>query len=424
MTSSGEGLTCLPEAGETIPEVLARIEEYSSADADPVRYLAAGSPFATGRESVEEVARAAALRFWDVNAMYRRYYPSIERMERELLGVAANLLQAPSDFGGAVTSGGSESILLAVKAARDGTRQLRNSTADVLVLAQTAHPAFWKAAEYLDLRVRTVPIDTDLGLDVEAYKEAVREDVVLAVLSAPSFVLGSIDPVEELAPFCMEAGVACHVDGCVGAFALPWLERIGVDLKPYDFRVPGVTSMSADLHKYGYAPRGISLVLSRAASWTENHVFRYGDPPRPPGWYSTASVAGSRPASAVAAAWAVMMHLGERGYIDLAEATRAMCLKFWQQLSTLGIDLLGEPVWSLFTFSYGPDGSLTSQLASGLREKGWLVHEDVFPRPLIRMMMAPGQFAHVDAYLADLKQVVEALESGSSFGEGTNAAYT
>lgn len=424
MTSSDREAMSIPSHGLPVEDVLEVIETYAASDSDPVRYLAAGSPFATGRPSVEEVARKAALRFWDANAMYRRYFPSIERMENELLGMTADLLNAPPGFGGAVTSGGSESILLAVKAARDGTRATRNPDADVLVLPETAHPAFWKAAEFLDLTVRSVPLVTDLGLDVAAYERSLDDDVVLAVHSSPSFVLGSIDPIEELASACEREGIPCHVDGCVGGFALPWLSRLGMELPAFDFRVSGVISMSADLHKYGYAPRGASVVLTRDQAWSEYHTFRYGDPPRPPGWYSTPSIAGSRPASAVAAAWAVMMHLGEEGYLGMARETQRTCAKFWETLTRAGVDLLGDPVWSLFTFSLGEGGELTSQLASGLRARSWLVHEDVFPRPLIRMMMAPGQFEWVDEYLADLEAVVQMIREGRDFDDGSNAAYT
>lgn len=414
----------IPRRGQTPDEIRRSIEEYAVDDLDPVAGLAAGSPFATGSETIEEVARHAFLRFWDANAMYRRYFPSIERMERELIAMTAGLLNAPPGFGGAVTSGGSESILLAVKAARDAVRARSAPDANVLVLCQTAHPAFWKAAEFLGLEVREIPLDSSLRIDMEVFEAALDSDVVLAVASAPSFVLGTIDPVETMGRLCAERGVALHVDGCVGGFALPWLERLEVPLAPFDFRVEGVMSMSADLHKYGYAPRGASVMIGREEAWTDHAVFRYGSSPRPPSWYVTPTVAGSRPAGSVAAAWSVMMHLGEEGYLHLARETRDVCLRFWKTLDRLGLSLLGEPVWSLFTFSMGRQGELTADLAGGLREHGWLVHEDVFPQPLIRMMMAPGQFYRVDTYLADLEEVVGDIESGWRFAEGSDAAYT
>jgi sphinganine-1-phosphate aldolase len=413
----------IPESSRTVDEVLGLIEGYTQDDLDPVEGLAAGSPFATGRPEVEEVAQRAFMRFWDANAMYRRYFPSIERMERELVAMTGGLLNAPDGFSGVVSSGGSESILLAVKAARDATRRTR-AHADTLVLSETAHPAFWKAAEYLDLAVRSVPLTPRLELNVEGVAAAVRDDVVLAVASAPSFVLGSVDPVEQVAAICQEHGVALHVDGCVGGFALPWLERLGVELPRFDFRVEGVTSMSADLHKYGFAPRGSSVMIARDSAWGDHSVFRYGSPPRPESWYTTPTVAGSRPAASIASAWAVMMHLGQSGYLELARDTRSVCDRIWSHLESVGLQTLGSPVWSLFTFSMGDGGSQTADLAAGLRTRGWLVHEDVFPQPLIRMMMAPGQFHRVDQYLSDMSEVVAAVRSGASFTGGPSAAYT
>lgn len=413
----------IPESSRTVDEVLEIIESYAREDLDPVEGLAAGSPFATGRPEVEEVAQRAFMRFWDVNAMYRRYFPSIERMEGELVAMTAGLLNAPAGFSGVVSSGGSESILLAVKAARDATRRERPS-ADTLVVSETAHPAFWKAAEYLDLSVRAVPLTRTLELDEEGFADAVRGDVVLAVASAPSFVLGSVDPVEQVAQICMTRGVGVHVDGCVGGFALPWLERLGVELPAFDFRVDGVVSMSADLHKYGFAPRGSSVMIARDADWGDHAVFRYGSPPRPESWYVTPTVAGSRPGSSIASAWAVMMHLGTAGYVDMAREARYVCERMWSHLEGLDLDVLGSPVWSLFTFSMGEGGSETADLAAGMRARGWLVHEDVFPQPLIRMMMAPGQFPRVDEYLADLTEVVAAVREGKAFTAGPSASYT
>ena len=414
----------MPHRGKSLQEIQNIIETYAKDDLDPVSGLAAGSPYATGKKSVEEVAQYAFLRYWDQNALYRRYFPSIEQMERELVEMTGNLLNAPPGFSGAVTSGGSESILLAVKAARDAVRATSNPTADSLVLSQTAHPAFWKAAEFLELRVREIPIDSDLRIDLSSFETALDDEVVLAVASAPSFVTGTVDPISRMAELCRERGLALHADACVGGFALPWLERLSIPLDPFDFRVEGLVSMSADLHKFGYAPRGASIMLAREASWADHAVFRYGTPPRPASWYVTSTIAGSRPAGAVAAAWAVMMHLGEEGYLALAKETRGVCERFWEKLSTLGLELLGEPVWSLFTFSMGPDGELTPDLASGMRERGWLVHEDVFPRPLIRMMMAPGQFHRVESYLADLEDVVTQIRAGTRYTDGADAAYT
>ena len=414
----------IPRQGKTQEEISATIDEYCADDQDPVLGLAAGSPFATGREDLEEVAQQAFLRFWDANAMYRCYFPSIERMEQELVGMTASLLNAPDAYGGTVTSGGSESILLAVKAARDAVRSNSSESADLLVLSQTAHPAFWKAAEFLGLRVREVLIDETFHIDLRDFERALGRDVVLAVASAPSFVLGTIDPIEEMAALCVEKGVALHVDGCVGGFALPWLETLGFSLAPFDFRVEGVVSISADLHKYGYAPRGISTVVTRQAEWADHAVFRYGSTPRPDSWYVTPTVAGSRPAGSVAAAWAVMNHLGQDGYLTLARETRDVCERFWETLEALDLELLGNPAWSLFTFSMHPETDLTADLAAGLRQQGWLVHEDVFPQPLIRMMMAPGQFSRLDSYVKDLAAIVKEVRAGRRFTDSADAAYT
>jgi len=326
-----------------------------------------------GRPELDRLAEQAATAFLPVNGLDPTTFTSVAVLERALVARARALLGGDGDVVGSVTSGGTESCLLAVKVARDVWRAAdpaRAGARAVLVLPTTAHPAFHKAAEYLDLDVVAVPVDVTSGrasaTGLLAALDAAGPRAALVVVSAPSYPFGVVDPVAEVAAGAAARGVACHVDACVGGFVLPWWG----DVEPWDLSVPGVTSLSADLHKYGYAPKGASVVLHRGR---DRHRAQYFATTAWPGYpVVNPTVLGSRAAGAMAAAWAVGEALGDDGYAALVARTRGATRTVRAAVDACpGLRVVGEPTGPLLALA--DDGGVDPfHLVDALRRAGWL----------------------------------------------------
>jgi len=244
-------------------------------------------------------------------------FPSLLSLENDLVGAAATLLNAPASAVGNVTSGGTESIILAVKAARDASPAV---TSPRLVMPVTAHPAFAKACAYLRVALDVVPVDpVTLRVDPALVDAAITPSTVLVVASAPAYAHGLVDPVASIAAPAAARGIRCHVDACFGGWVLPYLRRLGVSVPAFDFAVDGVTSISVDLHKYAYAPKGVSVLLHRTQQLRAPQYFGYA------GWpgYTMVNpvVSSTRSGGPIAAAWATVRYLGDEGYLALAART-------------------------------------------------------------------------------------------------------
>ena len=215
-----------------------------------------------------------------------------------------------------------------------------------------------------------------------------------------------VDPIEELAPIAAERDIGFHVDSCVGGFFLPFVEKLGEPIPLFDFRVPGVTTISADLHKFGYTAKGASLIMSRDRDVFEHQPFRFGGGSRPDDWYVTPSMTGTRPGGAIAAAWAVMTYLGEAGYLDRTRRTLDYLHRWWAAIEAIdGLYIMGKPAMSVFAVA-SPTLDMYA-VGKGMEERGWIVYMDSEPVPSLRFMQSPGHEPYVDAYMADLREVVE-----------------
>ncbi|MCA9517872.1 MAG: aspartate aminotransferase family protein, partial [Myxococcales bacterium] len=251
------------------------------------------------------------------NALNPLAFQSLKRMEREVVQMTASLLSGPETACGTMTSGGTESLLLAVKTYRDRARKktpwIRRPN---MVVPETIHVAFDKASAYFGVKKRVVPVLEDGRVDVAAMRRAIDHNTIMLAASAPQYPTGAVDPIAEIGELALAEKLPLHVDACFGGFILPWLERLGVPLEPWDFRVPGVTSMSADVHKYGYAPKGASVIVYRDMSWLRHQFFAVT------GWsggvYISPSLQGTRAGGSIAAAWASLNGLGEEGFLRLA----------------------------------------------------------------------------------------------------------
>ncbi|MEU5867812.1 aspartate aminotransferase family protein [Nonomuraea sp. NPDC047529] len=354
----------LPLSGRTTEDLLAEVARMKQHDL-PVRGgQVTAYVYDTGRAEVHEAAARAYFEMLEVNCLDPTAFPSIVEMEKQVVGAVAELLGGGH---GIFTSGGTESIMLAVKAARDAAGR----AAPNLVLPVTAHPAFHKAAHYLGLRVKAVPVDLETyKVRVEDVAAAIDEDTVLVVVSAPSYPQGVIDPVAEVAAVAAEAGVACHVDACVGGWLLPWLREAGADVPPFDLSVPGVTSLSCDLHKFGYAPKGASVVLFADPATRRRAYFASA---AWPGYtIINATVQSSRSAGPLGGAWATLQALGREGYVELGRATLKAAARLREGIAAIpGLRVLGAPESSLVAFA-GDDLDVFV-LADAARERGWFL---------------------------------------------------
>jgi sphinganine-1-phosphate aldolase len=412
----------LPERGTPREDLRRLLDDAAADDAAWLERLAAGTNYAAG-DDVVEVAKEAYLRYFSTNALLPSTFPSLARFERDVIDFAAGLFHGP-DAVGSITSGGSESILMGVKSARDRARVVHpDIVTPRMVVPESAHPAFWKAAHYFGLELVPVPLGPDLQIDVDAYRAAVDDATVLLVASAPSLTLGMVDPIERLAPLALARDINFHVDSCVGGFFLPFAEKLGYPVPLFDFRVPGVTTISADLHKFGYTAKGASIVMSRDPAIFRHQVFRFGGPQRPDDWYVTPSMTGTRPGGAVAAAWAVMTYLGEEGYLRVVDATMRYLRRWWDGIAAIdGLEVMGEPAMSVFGYTSRELDIFA--IADGLEARGWLVTRDSHPVRSIRFMQSAGHEPYVDAYMVDLREVVRDVRRDGSTSDTGRATYT
>ncbi|MFI6599639.1 pyridoxal phosphate-dependent decarboxylase family protein [Nonomuraea sp. NPDC050536] len=350
----------LPETGRSVEELLAEVTRLKEHDL-PVRGgKVTAYVYDTGRAAVHEAAARVYLEMLEVNSLDPTAFPSIVEMERQVVGAVADQLGGGH---GIFTSGGTESIMLAVKAARD----LMGRSRPNMVLPVTAHPAFHKAAHYLGVEVRPVPVDLET-FRATAGGLPIDQDTVLVVASAPSYPQGVVDPVEEIAAVAAAAGVPCHVDACVGGWLLPWLREAGAKVPAFDLSVPGVTSISCDLHKYGYAPKGASVVLFKDPAMRRRAYFASA---AWPGYtVINTTVQSSRSAGPLGGAWATLQALGRDGYLELGRTTWEAVKRLRSGISEIsGLRVLGEPESALVAFT----GEDVFTLADEARARGWFL---------------------------------------------------
>jgi glutamate/tyrosine decarboxylase-like PLP-dependent enzyme len=359
--------------------ILGRLAALRAADAPTHGGRVLSYVYDSGRPELDELAAQAMRLVQPVNGLDPTTFTSVAVMEREVIDFARELLQGGDDVVRSVTSGGTESCLLAVKTARDVWRAGGGSGTPRLLAPVTAHAAFQKAAALFGVTLDLVPVDPSTGrVDVSRLISRIDAQVALVVVSAPSYPYATLDPVEEIAAACDEAGVACHVDACIGGWILPfWRARDGSALPAWDFRVPGVTSVSADLHKYGYAPKGASVLLQRGRDRQRRQYFATTGWPGYP--VVNATLLGSKSAGALAASWAIIQALGARGFAGLAESCRRATRALEDIVGDIeGLRVLGEPTGPLLAVATDPAEPASRRVdphhwADRVRRRGWVL---------------------------------------------------
>ncbi|GIU88080.1 MAG: aspartate aminotransferase family protein [Acidimicrobiia bacterium] len=396
----------LPEHGMSKEQVVAALEAKRARDARWQDGRTFGMVY-DGGPGVHEVAEAAARMYLHENALNTLAFPSLGEIQSEVVAACAALFHGDT-AAGFMTSGGTESILMAVKAARERARAERGVTEPEMVVPESAHAAFHKAAHYFGLRVHKVPVRDDWRADVDAMAEHVGERTVLVVGSAPQYPQGVIDPIPELARLAADVGASMHVDACMGGFVLPFLEMEGEDVPPWDFRVDGVTTISADIHKLGYAPKGASVILHRTKELRRHQTFVFDD--WLGGFYASPNMQGTRPGLPMATAWAVMHHLGIDGYRRLTRVAVDAARRIAAGVrATPGLTVLGEPQAHLLAIAADPEAARPVDvfaLGDALARRGWF-HDRQSPPDSLHATVSAGNAPVVDEYLADLAACVD-----------------
>ncbi|HLX27196.1 MAG TPA: pyridoxal-dependent decarboxylase [Casimicrobiaceae bacterium] len=358
-----------------------------------------------GNEQAAAIGRDAFMEFFNENALGgKRAFHGLKRMEDEVIEIGLSIFHAPPSAAGHFTTGGSESIISAVKACRDfarartGDRERRGN----LVLPYSAHPAFTKAALLMDLETRRVPVAADYRADVRAMGAAIDAHTLMVVGSAPCFPYGVIDPIAELGRLALERNVWLHVDACVGGYFAPFAALAGYDIPDFDFSVPGVTSLSADLHKFGFCPKPASTIFYRSTEHAACQPFEVDE--WPAGRFVTATLVGTRPGGAVAGAWATLHAMGENGFVETAGQIMAVAKAYRQDIESAGFTMLGDPQLSILAFT-SADRDMNA-ISDGMASRGWVpgvVRKPPGMHLMLSLLHAPARHD----YIRDLRSASE-----------------
>lgn len=393
----------IPPRGIAKQQLLATLATYRAKDVAWRSGRVFGYVYDAGREA-EQACKEAYLEFLGENALDPTVYPSMLRLENEVVAMAAAHLSGDEQVVGNFTSGGTESIMLAVKTARDRARAVQPEIArPQMILPVTAHAAFHKAAHYLGVQAVAVPVDPEtFKADVAAMEQAITPQTILLVGSAPSYAHGVVDPIDGLSELGRRRGLLLHVDACIGGFLLPYFARLGEQVPVFDFRLPGVTSISVDLHKYAYAAKGASVLLHRNKQLREHQLFACADWPG----YAVINptVQSSKSGGPLAGAWTVMRFLGDDGYLALARELRDGMRLLLDGIARIeGLRVLGEPQMTLAAVA--SDTINLFRLAEIMGQRGWYIQPQLGcgPHPAtLHLSVSPSNVPHLAALLTDL----------------------
>jgi len=403
----------LPSQGLSHEEVLEKMGVMDAKERERWKEgFVSGAVYHGDSEHIDFLNRVYALNSQS-NPLHSDLFPSATKFEAEVIAMTANMLgaseanagRAPEEhICGSLSSGGTESIMLAMKTYRDWAHATKGLTRPEMVAPTSAHPAFDKAAHYFGIKMVRVPVGEDYRADVKATRKALTRNTLVVIGSAPSFPHGVIDPIEELSELARQRGIGFHTDACLGGFVLPWAKKLGYPVPAFDFRLPGVTSMSADTHKFGYAAKGTSVVLYRGTALRSYQYFTATE--WPGGIYFSPTFSGSRPGALIAAAWASLVATGEQGYLDatrrILEAADAIKRGI---RDTPDLYVLGNP---LFVIAFGSRTLDIYKVMERMGARGWNLN-GLHKPPAVHLCVTlrHAQPGVVDRFLADLRAAVD-----------------
>uniref|UniRef100_A0A1W7RG34 sphinganine-1-phosphate aldolase n=1 Tax=Agkistrodon contortrix contortrix TaxID=8713 RepID=A0A1W7RG34_AGKCO len=412
----------LPATGLSQPELLKKMKEYSTLGNLQWKDRKTSGTVYSGDEKLVNLLVKVYEEFAWSNPLHPDIFPGVRKMEAEVVRMACTLFHGGPNSCGTMTSGGTESILLACKAYRDLAYEKGIKYPEMLVPV-SAHAAFDKAAHYFRIKIVRIPLTESMQVDVKAIKKAITKNTAMLVCSAPQFPHGSIDPIEEVAKLALKHDVPLHVDACLGGFLIVFMEKAGYPLQQhFDFRVKGVTSISADTHKYGYAPKGSSVILYSDKKY--RHYQFFIAPDWQGGIYPSPTIAGSRPGCLIAACWATMVYLGEQGYVEATRKIISTTRFIVSELQKIDhISIIGKPEVSVFAFK--SDSFDIYRLLTLLIAKGWNLNILQFPRSihfcLTLLQTEPGV---AEQMVEDVRECVsEIMKNPKEKTTGLSAIY-
>ncbi len=421
--------TELPEKPRTRADLLSEIESLANKEAPRWKDgFLSGAVYNGDQEHVDFMNRVYAATS-QVNPLHSDVWPSATKYEAEIVSMVAGMLGAgpgntnasrETQICGTVSSGGTESILLAMKAYRDRAREERGERAPEMVVPSTVHAAFDKAAQYFKIKLRKVPVGPDYVANVKAMRAAINSHTVVMVGSAPCFPWGLIDPIEELAAIAKKKKIGFHVDACLGGFVLPWAKELGAPVPAFDFSVPGVTSMSVDTHKYGYAAKGTSVVLYRGHELRQHQYYTVTD--WPGGLYFSPTLAGSRPGGLSAAAWASLLAFGREGYLDATRKILATTEVMKAGVRAIPeLELMGE---ALFMVAFRSEHLDVYRVLDELGKRGWNLNGLHRPAAVhLCVTLRHTQPGVAERFVSDLKASVAEVKATPATGKGMAPVY-
>ncbi|MFZ5827475.1 MAG: pyridoxal phosphate-dependent decarboxylase family protein [Bacillota bacterium] len=406
----------LPETGRSREAILQEMAELKELEAERWRAgYASGAVYHGDGDHIDFLNQVYGLHSQS-NPLHPDLWPSAAKFEAEVVAMTAHMLGAEAVHAageggpvcGTLSSGGSESLLLAMKNYRDWARARKGIAEPEAIVPVSAHAAFEKAAQYFGIRLVPVPLDADYRADLAAVRAAISPNTAVIVGSAPGFPHGVIDPIPELAALAKEHGVGCHVDACLGGFLLPWAERLGYPVPPFDFRLPGVTSISADTHKYGYAAKGTSVILYRSPELLHFQYFATAN--WPGGLYFSPGFAGSRPGALSAAAWAALVAMGEDGYLNATRRILEAAAQIKAGIREIPeLKILGDPLWVIALAS---DQLNIYQVMEEMTHRGWSLNGLHKPEAFhIALTLRHTQPGVTERFLSDLRAAVAEVKA-------------
>ncbi|MEQ2292799.1 Sphingosine-1-phosphate lyase 1 [Ameca splendens] len=412
----------LPSKGLTQSQVMEKIKEYDTLNEVQWEKGCVSGAVYWGDETLTKLLVKVYGDFAWSNPLHPDIFPGVRKMEAEVVRMSCTLFHGGPNSCGTVTSGGTESILMACKAYRDMAHERGVKYPEILAPV-SVHAAFDKAAHYFGMKLVHIPLDQKtMKVDVKTMRRAISKNTAMLVCSAPQFPHGIIDPVEDVAKLAVRYNIPLHVDACLGGFLIVFMEKAGYSLAPFDFRVKGVTSISADTHKYGYAPKGSSVILYSDKSYRQYQYFVAPD--WQGGIYASPSVAGSRPGGIIAACWATMMYMGESGYVDATRKIISTARKIRNEIKKIkGVFVFGNPEVSVVAI--GSEVFDIFRLSNALTSKGWNLNTLQYPSSIhICCTVLHTQPGVADRFIREVKdQVAIIMKNPKEKTTGKGAIY-
>ena len=401
--------TEIPEQGRDRADILREMEAMRDLEEQEwAEGFVSGAVYHGDQEHIDFLNQIYAIQSQS-NPLHVDVWPSISKFEAEIVAMTASMLgKGDQDICGTLSSGGTESILLAMKTYRDRAREEKGITKPEMIVPVTAHAAFDKASQYFNIKTIHIPIDENFRADVDAVRKAITPNTIVIVGSAPSFPHGAIDPIAEMSEIAQEHGIGFHTDACLGGFVLPWAEKLGYSVPAFDFRLPGVTSISVDTHKYGYAAKGTSVVLYRGHDLLHYQYYTASD--WPGGLYFSPTFAGSRPGALIAAGWAALTSIGANGYMEATRKILETAGKIKEGIRKIPeLHVLGDP---LFVVAFASDTLDIYKVLDYMSRKKWSLNGLHKPSCVhICVTLRHTQPGVAERFLADLQEAVNFVKA-------------